>query len=104
MKPITQGHHRLAPATVGPARPVGGHDHPEQRRPGISEAYPDVGNAKPRADRGHDGLHGSIARRRDQHDRKKQGHALFRQADGTLAHAFTPTAGIEIVHGWFIQC
>src|SRR5690606_26787835 len=55
--------------------------------PAEGEADPDVGNVKLGADRGEDRLHRGVARGRNEHDRKEDGHPVIGDRTRYCRHA-----------------
>ncbi len=76
---------RLAAVTVALLGPEGRQRDPQDRRPGVGERDPEIGDSDLASDRRHDRLEGSVPRRRDEHRRVQQQEVRSGQRAGADA-------------------
>jgi len=95
----SERHHRLASALVRFPRPERCAHHPQQRRPAVGQADPDVVHAQRCADRRHHRLHRRIASSGGQHHGEQQRHPSPRDGARALGRRLRQRAGgIDIGH------
>ncbi len=92
-------HHRLASALVRFPRPERCAHHPQQRRPAVGQADPNVVHAQRCADRRHHRLHRRIASSGGQHHGEEQRHPSPRDGARAFGRRLRQRAGgIDIGH------